>query len=277
MNIKSIDTCTLKNIINVWNEGFSDYFVPIRADINGFIKRMANEDLDAASSFVVEEDGQLQGILLNGFYEHNGELLAWNGGTAVHPNARRKGVGRMLLQKSLEEYRALGVKRASLEAIKANTSAISLYKEFGYQIKDELIYFKGQVESKGANNVDLEFIQPKQLPKLSIYNGNVSWQCRVQSNLSAQVAVFYDQTKNPIGYVLFKQTDDENKQTGFFQLELTDKVTKEEFLAMLSVITEGGSFQTINMPASSRAAKYLIDLKIEEVIRQVWMEKEIDN
>ena len=277
MNIKSIDTCTLKNIINVWNEGFSDYFVPIRADINGFIKRMANEDLDAASSFVVEEDGQLQGILLNGFYEHNGELLAWNGGTAVHPNARRKGVGRMLLQKSLEEYRALGVKRASLEAIKANTSAISLYKEFGYQIKDELIYFKGQVESKGANNVDLEFIQPKQLPKLSIYNGNVSWQCRVQSNLSAQVAVFYDQTKNPIGYVLFKQTDDENKQTGFFQLELTDTVTKEEFLAMLSVITEGGSFQTINMPASSRAAKYLIDLKIEEVIRQVWMEKEIDN
>ena len=277
MNIKSIDTCTLKNIINVWNEGFSDYFVPIRADINGFIKRMANEDLDAASSFVVEEDGQLQGILLNGFYEHNGELLAWNGGTAVLPNARRKGVGRMLLQKSLEEYKALGVKRASLEAIKANTGAISLYKEFGYQIKDELIYFKGQVESKGANNVDLEFIQPKQLPKLSIYNGNVSWQCRVQSNLSAQVAVFYDQTKNPIGYVLFKQTDDENKQTGFFQLELTDTVTKEEFLAMLSVITEGGSFQTINMPASSRAAKYLIDLKIEEVIRQVWMEKEIDN
>ena len=90
MNIKSIDTCTLKDIISVWNEGFSDYFVPIHADLNGFIKRMANEDLDAASSFVVEEDGQLQGILLNGFYENNGELLAWNGGTAVHPNARRK-------------------------------------------------------------------------------------------------------------------------------------------------------------------------------------------
>ena len=235
---------------------------------------MAKEDIDVSSSFVAEEDGQLQGILLNGFYENNGEIFAWNGGTAVHPKARRKGVGRMLLQKSIEEYKARGVKRASLEAFKENTGAISLYEEFGYKIKDELIYFRGHVEKKDP--IDMEFIQPQLLPKLSIYNEDVSWQCRIQSNLSAQAAVFFDQFKNPIGYVLFKQIDDKPKQTVLIQLELTDTVTQEEFLSMLSVITEGGSFTTVNTPCSSRAAKYFINLKTEEVIRQVWMEKEMD-
>ncbi|SOC15469.1 ribosomal protein S18 acetylase RimI-like enzyme [Ureibacillus xyleni] len=271
MHIKTIDKCTLVDILSIWNEGFSNYFVPVHMDVNSFLKRLANEDIDASSSFVAEEDGQLQGILLNGFYEHNGEILAWNGGTAVHPNARRKGVGRMLLQKSLVEYKARGVKRASLEAIKENTGAILLYEEFGYKIKDELIYFKGHIDKQAS--IDVEFINPKLLPKLSIYNEDVPWQCRLQSNFSAQAAIFFDQSKNPIGYALFKQTGDET--TNIIQLELTETVTQDEFLAMLASLTEGGSFRTVNTPSSSRAANHFINLRTEEILRQVWMEKEV--
>lgn len=193
MNIKTIDKCTLEDVITIWNEGFSDYFVPVQADVNSFLKRLANEDIDVASSFIAEEDGQLQGILLNGFYDNNGEILAWNEGTAVHPNARRLGVGRILLQKSLEAYKARGVKRATLEVIKENTGAILLYEECGYKIKDELIYFKGHVEKKKP--IDVEFIQPKLLPKLPIYNEDVPWQCRVQSNLSNKRLYFLTNLK----------------------------------------------------------------------------------
>lgn len=274
MNIKTIDKYPLEEVIRILNEGFSDYFVPMRDDQNSFIKRLANEDLDVAASFVAEEDGVLQGILLNGFRVNNGEVLAWNGGTAVHPNARRKGVGRMLLQKSIEEYNARGVKRASLEAIKENTAAILLYEELGYKIKDELIFFKGSVEKKTAINV--EFTRPELLTLLTIYNDDVPWQCRVKSNLSAQAAVFFDQFKNPMGYVLFQQTGTEEKKTRFIQIELLNTVTQDEFCAMLSVVTEGASFTTVNTPLSSRAAKYFIDLNTDEIIRQVWMEKELD-
>ena len=274
MNIKTIDRCTLLDVITIWNEGFSNYFVPVQADVNSFLKRLASEDIEASSSFVAEEDGQLQGILLNGFYENKGEKSAWNGGTAVHPNARRKGVGRMLLQKSLEEYKTRGVKRASLEAIKENTGAILLYEEHGYKIKDELIFFKGNIDKQSS--IDVEYTRPALLPNLSIYNEDVPWQCRVQSNLSAQASVFFDQSKNPIGYMLFKQTNGETKQTIFIQIELLNTVTQDEFLAMLSIITGGGSFTTVNTPLSSRAAKYFIDLNTEEMTRQVWMEKEMD-
>lgn len=274
MNIKTIDTCTLEDVISIWNEGFSNYFVQVRDNQNSFIKRLANEDLDVSSSFVAEKDGVLQGILLNGFRENNGEVLAWNGGTAVHPNARRKGVARVLLEESIEEYKERSVKRASLEAIKENTAAILLYEEFGYKIKDELIFFKGNVEKKAT--INMEFTRPELLPLLAIYNEDVPWQCRVKSNLSAQAAVVFDQFKNPIGYVLFQQTDGKTKQTKFIQLELIDTVTQDEFCAMISFLTKGACFTTVNTPLSSRAAKYFINLNMEEIIRQVWMEKEFD-
>ena len=94
-----------------------------------------------------------------------------------------------------------------------------LYELFGYKIKDELIYFKGHVEKKEP--IDVEFIQPKLLPKLPIYNEDVSWQYRVQSYLSAQAAIFYDRFKTPIGYGLFKQPGDDTKPTLLIQMELT--------------------------------------------------------
>lgn len=274
MNIKTIDRCTLVDVVTIWNEGFSNYYAPVQTDSNSFIKRLANEDIEATSSFVAEEDGKLQGILLNGFYENNGKILAWNGGTAVHPNARRKGVGRLLLQKTLEEYKKRGVKHATLEAIKENTGAISLYEELGYKIKDELVFFKGNVEKKAS--IDVEFTRPELLPKITIYNNDVPWQCRAESNLTAQAALFFDQFKNPIGYTLYKQIDGETKQTRILQIELLNTVTLDDFLAMLFVITEGGSFTTVNTPLSSRAAKYFINLNTEEMTRQVWMEKEIN-
>ncbi|MEK9199036.1 GNAT family N-acetyltransferase [Ureibacillus sp. FSL E2-3493] len=273
MNIKTIDTCTLGDIITIWNEGFSNYFVPVYNDQNTFIKRLANEDLDVASSFIVEEDGVLQGIFLNGFRENDGEVVAWNGGTAVHPNARRKGGGQLLLEKSIEEYKARNVKRASLEAIKENTGAILLYEKLGYKIKDELIIFKGSVKKKGTLNV--EFTHPERLSQLTIYNKDVPWQCHVKSNLTAQAAVFYNQFNDPIGYVLYQQSDGETKQTRFIQIELLDMVSQDEFCVMVTTITQGGNFTTVNTPLSSRAAQYFINLNIDEMIRQVWMEKEI--
>lgn len=275
MNIKTVDHCILEEVLNVWNEGFSDYFVPVNMEIDGFLNRMEKEGLDASSSFVVEEDGQLQGILLNAFDEKNGDMLAWNGGTAVHPKVRRKGVGRLLLQRAIEEYQVRGVKRASLEAIKENTGAIRLYEEFGYKIKDELITFKGHVDKQGT--MDVTFIQPEELSKLSIYHDEVPWQCRIESNRSAQAAVFYDQSKNPIGYALFKPIGDEERKINIFQMEVLDSVSPDDFLGMLSCMTGGGGFNTVNTRASSRAANYIRHFKTDEVIRQVWMERNLSN
>jgi len=52
---------------------------------------------------------------------------------AVHPNHRRRGVGRLLLQATLADARQRGACSASLEVRRSNLPAISLYQECGFR------------------------------------------------------------------------------------------------------------------------------------------------
>ncbi len=51
---------------------------------------------------------------------------------AVHPDFRRRGLGRLLLQGALDEARRLGARRATLEVRRSNLPAIRLYAAAGF-------------------------------------------------------------------------------------------------------------------------------------------------
>jgi ribosomal-protein-alanine N-acetyltransferase len=52
---------------------------------------------------------------------------------AVRPEARRMGLGRILLKAALAEAAALGGRRATLEVRRSNLAAIRLYEAFGFR------------------------------------------------------------------------------------------------------------------------------------------------
>jgi ribosomal-protein-alanine N-acetyltransferase len=52
---------------------------------------------------------------------------------AVHPRARRRGLGRRLLAGVLDRARSLGCLEAALEVRPSNASARSLYESFGFR------------------------------------------------------------------------------------------------------------------------------------------------
>ncbi len=52
---------------------------------------------------------------------------------AVHPEKRRRGVGRFLLQEALRRSRTLGAKAAWLEVRPSNIPALALYASFGFR------------------------------------------------------------------------------------------------------------------------------------------------
>jgi len=52
---------------------------------------------------------------------------------AVHPEKRRRGIARFLLQEALRRSRALGAKAAWLEVRPSNTPALALYASFGFK------------------------------------------------------------------------------------------------------------------------------------------------
>ena len=51
---------------------------------------------------------------------------------AVHPELRRQGVGRSLLQGVIDETRERGLKRVTLEVRKSNAAAQRLYYSLGF-------------------------------------------------------------------------------------------------------------------------------------------------
>lgn len=53
---------------------------------------------------------------------------------AIHPDARRKGVGEALLDVSLNDAQQKGAAKAILEVRAGNSAAINLYKKFGFKV-----------------------------------------------------------------------------------------------------------------------------------------------
>ena len=45
MEVKTVNTCTVDNVLAVWNEGFSDYFVPISMNLSELLERVVQEEI----------------------------------------------------------------------------------------------------------------------------------------------------------------------------------------------------------------------------------------
>lgn len=280
MNVLKVEYRSLVDVVQVWNEGFHDYFVPVKLDKKAFLNRLVKEDLATDASFVFEKNGELQGVLLNGFRKRKGELIAWNGGTAVVQAARGTGIAKQLMEATLELYKNKGVHSATLEVIQHNTGAIALYEKFGYTIRDELILFDGIVseeETTDLASLHVVSIRPELLPHLTFYYPDVPWQCCWESNKNAEAVVYYNAQHEPIGYALFNRIIDDNGtqiSSTIYQLHVLEGHNEQIVPNLLpAIVGEAGHYSTLNTPASSAFAHYLSAAGATEKIRQVWMER----
>ena len=83
-----------------------------------------------ARCLVVREDGHLVGYLC--VWEVADELHITN--IAVHPEARRRGIGRQLLGEVLTDARRRGLRLVALEVRPSNAEARALYESFGFRV-----------------------------------------------------------------------------------------------------------------------------------------------
>ena len=123
MEVKTVNTCTLDDVLAVWNEGFSDYFVPISMNLSELLERVVQEEISLEHSFIVYDDQRPVGILLNAI-RTTSKRIAWNGGTAIVPDYRGKGISTLLMKHTLEMYAKQNIDVAYLEAISENEKAI---------------------------------------------------------------------------------------------------------------------------------------------------------
>jgi [ribosomal protein S18]-alanine N-acetyltransferase len=88
------------------------------------------EQNQVARCLVLREAGQLVAYIC--VWEVADELHITN--IAVHPDTRRRGFGRTLLGRTLEDARERAVRLVVLEVRPSNTEARALYESFGFRV-----------------------------------------------------------------------------------------------------------------------------------------------
>jgi ribosomal-protein-alanine N-acetyltransferase len=83
-----------------------------------------------ARCYVVREDGRLIGYIC--LWEVADEVHVTN--VAVHPDLRRRGVGRALLSAVLDDARQRKLRLVVLEVRPSNVEALGLYESFGFRV-----------------------------------------------------------------------------------------------------------------------------------------------
>jgi ribosomal protein S18 acetylase RimI-like enzyme len=96
---------------------------------------------DAENLLVLEDDGQLIGSVMVGYEGHRG----WINYLAVHPDRRRQGLGRLLMDEAERRLRALGCPKVNLQVRTSNEAAREFYRQIGYSV-DEAVSFGKRLE-----------------------------------------------------------------------------------------------------------------------------------
>ncbi|MBQ7848878.1 MAG: GNAT family N-acetyltransferase [Clostridia bacterium] len=86
--------------------------------------------------FVAEEDGRIAGVILSGHDGRRGFIHH----TAVHPDFRRQGVARRLVDCALAALEAEGIHKAALVAFRRNEGGNAFWERVGFTVRDDLVY-----------------------------------------------------------------------------------------------------------------------------------------
>lgn len=119
--LRTMRPADLPDVLNIERRSFS---IPWQeATFRGLLRR------HSASLFVAEDEGRLVGYAVLWFRADEAEL----GDLAVHPEARRHGLGRWILDGALREARLRGATHVFLEVREGNADARRMYEKAGFE------------------------------------------------------------------------------------------------------------------------------------------------
>jgi len=140
LQIVRLDPARLDELIDLQNEIFSDYIIPMKSSRQFFIDFMQSVGGDLKCVLIALADGKMVGYVNPVI----GGIEAWIGGVGVVPSHRRRGVGSRLMTAAEELCRSRGVSDLYLEVIEGNSRAQKLYDRLGYAVTRKYLTAEGK-------------------------------------------------------------------------------------------------------------------------------------
>jgi phosphinothricin acetyltransferase len=125
-------------IILLWQqcEGVGLSGADSRENIHSFLLQ------NPGMSFVALKEGRIIGTILVGHDDHRGYIYH----LAVHPDQRRKGLGRSLVERSLQALRDAGIQKCHLLVFNNNDPGITFWKSVGWEQRTDLLVMSKTLE-----------------------------------------------------------------------------------------------------------------------------------
>jgi ribosomal protein S18 acetylase RimI-like enzyme len=163
---------------------FADYFVRISFTAVGLQEMERLDSVDLAQSCVVRLDGEPVGAALIARRGAVSRLA----GMAFLTSARRRGLGRVLMDRLLADARARGERRMVLEVIEQNTAAVHLYEDAGFVRRRRLVGFAGPAP---ASLAPVPALMPASLDEVGAamtrLDGEVGWPWQISGETVARL------------------------------------------------------------------------------------------
>jgi ribosomal protein S18 acetylase RimI-like enzyme len=159
MEIRFLGKTPLAQIVDCFNEAFSDYIVPLQVEEQQIRRRWLSARVDYGLSYGAFDGDRLVGFMMTGVDRWNGRRTAYNSGTGVIPSYRGQGIVRKLYDKALPNFRENAIEQCLLEVVAGNEKAHRAYSSLGFREKRLLKNYELKKAPATDSSGDLQFRQ----------------------------------------------------------------------------------------------------------------------
>jgi ribosomal protein S18 acetylase RimI-like enzyme len=280
MEIKTLEGISEKEIVNIFNDSFSDYFISFKLTEEQLTSKMLADKTDLNLSVGVFEKGKLIAFILHGFDIINNKKILYNGGTGVIPQKRGFGLTNQMYLFIMPLLVERGINKIVLEVIIKNIQAIKSYEKSGFKAKRKLLCFKGEIKLSNINDNlvinELENYNWKLME--SFWDTSPTWQNskNVVNTLKINNVSLGAYIENQlVGYVIYNPT---NKRVQ--QIAVSKDFRKKRIASTLIFELKekfGNTLSIINAPKREKVIKEFFNkIGLENNLEQLEMELELN-
>ncbi len=280
MEIKTLKGIKTNDILNVFNEAFSDYFIPFQLTQEQLASKMLADKVRLDFSVGVFEDEKLIAFILHGFDSINGKKIIYNGGTGVIPSKRGSRLTKQMHRFILPILKEAEIDQLLLEVISNNTPAIKSYEKSGYKIERHLCCYNGKINSLSTNNeIEIRELQDYNWGVMqSFWDVSPTWQNsnNVLDKLKEEtISIGAYIKKKLIGYIIYNP---KSKRLHQIAVDKNDRQQKVASTLLQHLINEYDcNCSIINVDKSSNSMhEFLLKIGLQKTIEQLEMKLTLD-
>ena len=172
-----LTSATFNSLHDCFLTAFSDYEVDMRMSREQFRQRLTRDGISLEMSAAAFEGERMIGFCINGLGQWQEKMTAYDGGAAIIPEYRGRGVAKELFAFLIPRLREAGVVQYLLEVLTSNVPAATLYRKLGFVETRRLAVFRSDKRIQAANDVGIRRVeQPDWQLFQTFWDGYPSWQ-----------------------------------------------------------------------------------------------------